>query len=199
MRPDLNAAGIDYVDDTGRYADFHALRHSFITHLGRTKDIHFKTAQDLARHSTPMLTARYTHGFKGDEVTAVNALPDFGGGVSGSEQATGTNDATPGPAHLARSLAQNHGKHETDTDSDGLNGECGVRAVAHENPRQTREERGFDGESGEGGIRTLGRRNTPYAGLANRCQPAAQSIEDIVQTGTYHAQAEQAVSARFTS
>ena len=65
LQPDLKVAGIAYVDDAGRYADFHALRHSFITNVGRT-GTHAKTAQELARHSKPMLTARYTHSFKDD-------------------------------------------------------------------------------------------------------------------------------------
>ena len=30
LRPDLELTGITYVDDVGRYADFHAMRHSFI-------------------------------------------------------------------------------------------------------------------------------------------------------------------------
>ncbi len=62
-----------YVDQAGRYADFHTLRHAFITNVGRT-GAHFKTPQDLARHSTPALTARYTHSVQDDQVEAVRAL-----------------------------------------------------------------------------------------------------------------------------
>lgn len=39
-----------YKDAQGRYADFHANRHTFITNLGRV-GVHPKTAQTLARHS----------------------------------------------------------------------------------------------------------------------------------------------------
>ena len=49
-------------------------RHSFITNVSRT-GAHFKTSQDLARHSTPSLTARYTHSVEDDQVEAVRALP----------------------------------------------------------------------------------------------------------------------------
>lgn len=65
-----------YVDRNGRYADFHALRHSCITNLCRVAGL-TKTAQDLARHSTPVLTARYAHSFSEEEIAAVNGLPDL--------------------------------------------------------------------------------------------------------------------------
>ena len=168
LRPDLGAAGIPYVDDAGRYADFHALRHSFITHLGRTKDIHFKTAQDLARHSTPILTARYTHVFKGDEVAAINALPDFSTSGRDSAAATGTDDATADSARLALSLAQTNAKHETSTDSNRLKDDQTPTSAAHKNPRLRSEKQGFlPVESGEGGIRTRGT-GKPHTGFRNR-------------------------------
>jgi len=93
LRADLNAAGVAAKDDTGRIVDFHALRHTFITNLGRT-GIHFKTQQELARHSTPMLTARYAHSFKHDEVAAVNALPTLPSDDREALRATGTDNAT---------------------------------------------------------------------------------------------------------
>lgn len=50
-----------YVDAAGRVADFHALRHTYITNLA-TAGVSPKTAQTLARHSTITLTMdRYTH------------------------------------------------------------------------------------------------------------------------------------------
>ncbi len=113
----MGAGHIPYVDDAGRYADFHALRHSFITHLGRA-GVHGGTIQELARHSTPMLTARYTHGFKGDEVAAVNALPDLSGPSRQTVQATGT-DGDDADARLAHCLAQSRAKHDTSVDSNG--------------------------------------------------------------------------------
>ena len=66
----------------------------FITHLGQTKNIHFKTVQDLARYSTPILTARYTHGFKGDEITAGNSLPNFSGPGAQFQRPSGLDAAT---------------------------------------------------------------------------------------------------------
>jgi len=77
IRFDLEAAEIPYVDDSGRYADFHALRHTFITNLARS-GVHPKVAQDLARHSTIQLTLdRYTHTALETQVEALEKLPDL--------------------------------------------------------------------------------------------------------------------------
>ena len=61
LQADLEAAGIPYRDDDGLFADFHSLRHTYISNLARA-GVPLSTAQKLARHSTPVLTAsRYTH------------------------------------------------------------------------------------------------------------------------------------------
>jgi integrase len=60
LRIDLAAAGIPYVlrlPEGDCYADFHALRHTFIARLDRA-GLTLKQAMQLARHSTPVLTAR---------------------------------------------------------------------------------------------------------------------------------------------
>jgi len=168
LRPDLELAGIEYVDECGRYADFHALRHSFITHVGRS-GAHFKTQQELARHSTPVLTARYSHGFKNDEIAAVNALPSFPVETASSEAKTGTDDTEPVEPRLARHLAQKRAKHDTSADKHGQSGDDDNDVPAHEKTLSSCEKRGKQGESGEGGIRTRGRANKPYDDLANRC------------------------------
>jgi integrase/recombinase XerD len=60
MKIDLKRAGIEYVVG-GRYADFHALRHTFISSLARS-GVHPSKAKDLARHSTITLTMDvYSH------------------------------------------------------------------------------------------------------------------------------------------
>src|SRR5262249_31831577 len=61
-------------DFQGRYADFHALRHSFITMVGKA-GVSPKEHQDLARHSTYALTSRYTHSRFYDLAAAVQSLP----------------------------------------------------------------------------------------------------------------------------
>jgi len=61
LRADLAKADILYKDASGRVVDFHALRHSYITHL-IASGVNPKIVQILARHSTITLTLdRYTH------------------------------------------------------------------------------------------------------------------------------------------
>ena len=75
LKRDLEAVGIPYVDDAGLYADFHALRHSFISLLA-AGNVHPKLAQRLARHSDINLTmSRYSHTLLADEADALNSLP----------------------------------------------------------------------------------------------------------------------------
>lgn len=75
LQRDLKIAGIPYIDDQGRYADFHALRHTFITNMIKS-GINPKTAQSLARHSTIDLTMNvYTKLTISDHATAITALP----------------------------------------------------------------------------------------------------------------------------
>lgn len=79
-----------YRDSAGRVADFHSLRHTFITNLVRS-GCHPKTAQILARHSTITLTMdRYAHRIVGDEAAALAALPDLSTPDTETVRATGT-------------------------------------------------------------------------------------------------------------
>lgn len=64
-----------YKDTLGRYADFHANRHTFITNLGRD-GVNSKTAQNLARHSDIRLTMNvYSHTDLAEKTEAVRRLP----------------------------------------------------------------------------------------------------------------------------
>src|SRR5262249_23687719 len=57
LRLDLEAAGIPYAvegPDGPLFADFHSLRHSYLT-LGGRAGIDLRTLQELAGHSTPVL------------------------------------------------------------------------------------------------------------------------------------------------
>ncbi len=110
------------VDDAGRFADFHALRHSFITNLV-TGGVHPKTAQRLARHSTIGLTMdRYTHMHKADMADALESLPDLSAPQRQSVRATGTYD-TPKTAEKSLSLPEslNHGIRWNDAHRGALN------------------------------------------------------------------------------
>jgi integrase len=62
----------------GRFADFHSLRHFFITNLERA-GVSPKLAQTLARHSDIRLTLGiYTHVGLSDQTVAIGALPSPG-------------------------------------------------------------------------------------------------------------------------
>jgi integrase len=79
IRGDLEVAGIAYAvegSDGPAYADFHALRHSFLT-LGGRSGIDLRTLQVLAGHSKPELTARYSHRRLNDLAGAVGKLPNL--------------------------------------------------------------------------------------------------------------------------
>ena len=90
LRADLADAGIPYVDDSGRYADFHSLRHSTGSLLAAS-GVHPKVAQSIMRHSDINLTmSLYTHTLRGQESEAVGHLPDLSQPSKGSQKLTGT-------------------------------------------------------------------------------------------------------------
>ena len=79
LRRDLETAGIPYAvegPDGPLYADFHSLRHTYLT-LGGQAGIDWRTLQELAGHSSPLLTARYSHRQLYDLAGAVEKLPNF--------------------------------------------------------------------------------------------------------------------------
>jgi integrase len=99
LRKDLEVAGIPYQDETGRYADFHSLRHCFASILGQS-GVSPKVAQSLLRHSTIGLTMdTYTHIGLYDERAAIDSLPELPGldtcdnaGRNAEALKTGTDD-----------------------------------------------------------------------------------------------------------
>ena len=94
------------VDEAGRYVDFHALRHTFISNLAGG-GVHPKTAQTLARHSTISLTMdRYTHMRREDLAGALDALPDLSGPLRQVDVATGT-DGKAAAAFVSPSVSLN--------------------------------------------------------------------------------------------
>jgi hypothetical protein len=93
-----------YRDESGRVADFHAFRHTFISNLVAA-GVHPKTAQLLARHSTITLTMdRYTHVANGALTSAVNSLPNLDGESPAPEKIPATAGA-PSPAFLSPGLS----------------------------------------------------------------------------------------------
>jgi hypothetical protein len=101
LRIDLDAAGIPYTvegPDGPLYADFHALRHSYIAMLDRSGAT-LKEAMQLARHSDPKLTmAVYGRAQLHDLAGAVGRLPGLLGGPEAEAPqlaATGTDSELP--------------------------------------------------------------------------------------------------------
>ena len=105
LRRDLEDTGIPWEDEAGRYADFHALRHttgSFLAAVG----VHPKVAQQILRHSKMDLTMSvYTHTLHGQESAAVAALPDLSIPAEAAQAATGT-DGKPAQQHTPKNLAR---------------------------------------------------------------------------------------------
>ncbi len=90
LRADLEAAEIPYADDTGRVADFHALRGTFASLLLRS-GVDVRTAKDLMRHSTIAMTGDvYACTFRGTMAEAVRNLPELSRPSADRERATGT-------------------------------------------------------------------------------------------------------------
>ncbi len=158
FRADLTAAGIEYRDDSGHVADFHCLRHTFISMLA-SGGVNPKTAQALARHSTITLTMdRYTHTYRGEESAALDALPDLSITEPMEISATGTTDAIPSQNDSASCLSELGAFQQNLTDFNGpIKGETTSTPKA-ENPLK---KGGFRSKTnGEGGIRTLERANS---------------------------------------
>jgi len=77
LQVDLKAAGIAYRDEEGRVADFHSLRHTFITRLGRT-GVSVQQMKELARHSDVNLTLGVYHHLEiRDAASAIGNLPEL--------------------------------------------------------------------------------------------------------------------------
>lgn len=70
MQVDLASAGVPYEDDAGRFADFHSLRHTFVTKAWET-GAPANVVMNLARHKNITTTLRYTHK---DQQAQINAL-----------------------------------------------------------------------------------------------------------------------------
>ena len=121
VRADLEAAGLPYRDASGRVADFHALRHSYITALAMSR-APVKVVQSLARHSTPTLTlGTYAHVGLYDQTAALDALPDLtlqGDRTEAPALATTGTEGTTHQKTFAPSLrlsGDGSGRNEVDT------------------------------------------------------------------------------------
>ena len=148
-----------YRDEAGLVADFHALRHTFITNLANS-GVHPKVAQILARHSTITLTMdRYTHSMWEQLSDALAKLPDLGRPMDQRAQATGTDGKTDGHERVALCVARKGTESGNSVQSSAVNGAGCRDSEERENTEKTRGN--TEEQSGWGGIRTP-------AGLAPR-------------------------------
>ncbi len=176
LREDLKTAGIPYVNDQGRYADFHALRHTFITNLAGS-GVHPKTAQALARHSDINLTmSRYTHSVLEAQSEAVNLLPDLNGEMGARTAATGTEGVAteagrtaPVQSVLAFCLAKQERFQTVDSDLSGQK-TCEIAEKPHEPATPQRAYRGpLVAEEGKKEMEAATGFEPVNDGFANRC------------------------------
>ena len=142
VRADLEAAKITYLTDAG-VADFHSLRHTFISNLV-SGGVHPKVAQQLARHSTITLTMdRYSHLSLIDMTAGLESLPTIVDPELKTMRATGTTDDTADfgctngctrPAEITRFQPKSHATMTT----------ADVVASTNEKPRISAENTGLN-------------------------------------------------------
>ena len=147
LKADLEVVKIPYVDDAGRYADFHALRHSTGSLLAAS-GVHPKVVQSIMRHSDINLTmSRYTHIFRGQESEAVAGMPDLTLPSKEKQKAvaTGTDNLAVDNAYKPayKKLAKNayfDGQRLSAIGSDAVKEQCNISQNKGEaNPLQSAE------------------------------------------------------------
>ena len=140
IKADLADAGIPYVDDAGRYSDYHSLRHSTGSLLAAS-GVHPKIIQSIMRHSDINLTmSRYTHIFRGQESDAVAGLPDLSLPSKEGQKAVATGtDNKPNETvqHSAKELAPKLTHFLTPTAFSGCNQSATVGNVQGNLPKNT--------------------------------------------------------------
>jgi hypothetical protein len=134
LQHDLERCGIPYKDDDGRVADFHALRHTYITALGKA-GLPIKVHQTLARHADPKLTLNvYSHLTLHDTAEAVESLPDlFTGPRRQAVVMTGT-DPHPINENLAPLLPRDESADRFTESHDDAFSEKEILSIAGRNP-----------------------------------------------------------------
>src|SRR5208337_1532761 len=112
LRPDLDRAGIPYVDAGGLVFDFHALRCQMAT-LADAAGVTPRVVQRLMRHSTLELTGRYTRPRAVDIEHAAESLPSLRPNADKPESLvmTGT-DPAPVSVAIATPTATQHEREE---------------------------------------------------------------------------------------
>jgi integrase len=154
---------IPYVDDAGRFCDFHSMRHTAGSFLAAS-GVHPKVAQKLMRHSDINLTmSLYTHILRGQEAEAIARLPDFHFPDSQKNLKTGTDDIEVDSCLCASLCAQS----ESDQNNTVRNEQLGNN-VTHLS--QIAESTLMESKSPISGEKRRGRDSNPGSG----CIPAGR-------------------------
>jgi hypothetical protein len=98
LRADLEVAGIPYVDESGLFFDFHALRCECAT-LADQSGVTPRVVQKLMRHSSLELTGRYTRPRAVDIEAAASMLPSLNPNPERSNASTLAATGTDGATH----------------------------------------------------------------------------------------------------
>jgi integrase len=94
LRLDLEAASISYQSEAGKYRDFHALRHAYITRAWQAGTAP-NVARTLARHSDLRATMRYSHTRRDEERRIVDQMNGFPK-LPGDDEPENPEEETPG-------------------------------------------------------------------------------------------------------
>lgn len=143
IRIDLRNAGVQYKTKQG-FADFHALRHTFITRLMKA-GVNAKTAQTLARHRDASLTLNvYSHMELIDQVAALKVLSRLEGEATMQKQRAVVTGTRTGNEERVNKCTKNQ-----------LHNSCSPAALSgiswHSTAQKAEEER----SSNTGGMSTL--------------------------------------------
>ena len=123
LKVDAKRNGIEYRDESGRYADFHALRYTWATFLQRN-DIPQRFAMKLMRHSDMKLTAKvYTDETQLPIYDAIKGLPWLMDHTQIRAQISGA-----AGQNVAQAGAASEGKYSAETPVNG--GVCRALAQA---------------------------------------------------------------------
>lgn len=171
-----------YRDDRGLVADFHSLRHYYVTSLQRA-GIHPKTAQQLARHSTITLTMdRYTHGRVEDLTEAVAAIPGVSAKPNRKRQVANATDGAVCTPDILPDIWANRSKPVNDSQnysvSPMLEQTCACDLKSSRSADFPEENGALLGTGNDSGLLGRGGLEPPTHGFSVRCGPSTQPVNE---------------------
>ena len=163
LRGDLTAANVGYVDDAGRYADFHSLRATFATAL-IAAGVDLKTAQELLGHASSKMTLDvYAKVLRGSHENAIGRLPTYDRPAPQTARATGTDHSRAAAAGAGGNVGGDGGQKDPAGGHDGARVcTAGAGVTIAETIGKSRGLRGLAAHGKEG---RLGLKGTPPRGF----------------------------------